>query len=195
MLEKLFKQFVPSVPSEKNHRVQPEAPQINAVPPVPSVPPEKKVILNTPESRRLQPWQEAENDPVQTVTTGLGVIDIPPQPDNMRRFCRKYQHSNHVYGWDDQVIRCAVQNQVNHDDLPRHCSDFATNGLPIPTVGVRWQPESIPPQCTAIPKVEYQRFVECFTPEGISIQVMAKSAEHETFLLKMNPKILEKSHA
>ncbi len=112
----------------------------------------------------------------------------PPHPNNTRRFCRKYQHSNHVYGWDDQVIRCAVQNQVNDDNLPRHCSDFATNGLPIPTVGVRWQPESIPPQCTAIPKVEYPRFVECFTPEGISIQIMSNSAEHKAFLLKMNPK-------
>jgi len=34
----------------------------------------------------------------------------------------------------------------------------------------------------------YPRYVICYTPNGKGLQVMAKDAEHEAFLLKMNPR-------
>ncbi len=34
----------------------------------------------------------------------------------------------------------------------------------------------------------YPRYVICYTPNGKGLQVLAKDAEHETFLLKMNPR-------
>ncbi len=34
----------------------------------------------------------------------------------------------------------------------------------------------------------YPRFVVCYTPNGQGLQVMAKDAEHEAFLLRINPK-------
>ena len=33
----------------------------------------------------------------------------------------------------------------------------------------------------------YPRFVTCYTPNGAGLKVMAKDAEHEAFLLGMNP--------
>jgi hypothetical protein len=33
----------------------------------------------------------------------------------------------------------------------------------------------------------YPRFVTCYTPNGKGLKVMAKDAEHEAFLLRMNP--------
>lgn len=93
MLEKLFEQFVPPIPSAKNQGVQPEAPYIKAVPCVPSVPPEKTEI-------------EINDD-------------------------------------EDSGIQAAVYI--------------------------------------------YPRFVLCSTPNGKGLQVMAKDAEHEAFLLRANP--------
>ncbi len=37
----------------------------------------------------------------------------------------------------------------------------------------------------------YSRYVICYTPNGNLMQVMAKSLEHEAFLLKINPKPTE----
>ncbi|MEQ1739647.1 MAG: hypothetical protein ABL884_07045 [Methyloglobulus sp.] len=34
----------------------------------------------------------------------------------------------------------------------------------------------------------YPRYVICYTPKGQGLRVMAKDAEHEAFLLRMNPK-------
>ena len=70
------------------------------------------------------------------------IADYPPQPGDIRRFCRQCQHSRPVYGRGAQVICCIKQNQVWLDDIPRHCPDYQSNGQPVPIVGVRWRPET-----------------------------------------------------
>ena len=38
--------------------------------------------------------------------------------------------------------------------------------------------------------ITYPRLVICWTPAGNPMAVLAKDAEHETFLLRMNPKLI-----
>jgi hypothetical protein len=65
----------------------------------------------------------------------------PAKPiGDTRIFCRMCQNHSLVHGRGAQVVRCTIKGVIN-DDWPRHCRDFAANGKPIPTEGVRWQPE------------------------------------------------------
>ena len=68
--------------------------------------------------------------------------NIEIQPGDRRKFCRMCQYSRAVYGRGKQVICCTVKDQTHHDDWPRHCADYQSNGQAVPTVGIRWTPET-----------------------------------------------------
>lgn len=108
MLEKLFEQFVPSVPSAKNQGVQPEPAYIKPVPRVPSVPPEKSetetiddvgsgieaavyiyprfVICYTPNGKGLQVLAK------DTETEAFLLRANPPQCGNCQNFTPHHAH-------------------------------------------------------------------------------------------------------